>query len=233
MCGHILFTINTDTSPRAELSDTGLTPVDIINKHSHFANRSPGPRSASPATHPSSFYALSQPSDHVSTHSCIPAPRQGRGSFDRRPDSPSLGLVQGGRGPSSPGHRPAPSPRVVSNVSGVSERDQSHLRQISDVSVSTGTGTAPGSPRLENVGIATTTSPLASPALSNTRVSPPLAVSPPSGDGRDAPDYMSVNENVGRSLTAGSNNSPLRRSVFHESKEDLDGQKNSSSRKEA
>lgn len=29
-----------DTSPRVELSDTGLTPVDIINKHSHFA-RSP------------------------------------------------------------------------------------------------------------------------------------------------------------------------------------------------
>ncbi|KAK6211817.1 hypothetical protein LQW54_005677 [Pestalotiopsis sp. IQ-011] len=201
-----------DTSPRVELSDTGLTPVDIINKHSHFAR---SPHTATTPTNPSSFSNYSSNIEHAS----ISTNSQTRAIFpgsDGRPDSPALPPPSASTPPT--GGIPPPDNRVVSDLSGISGREQSHLRNISDASVSTGIDDATGA----GDGTAPPT-----PVIGNAiPMSPPGPVSPPSAgaDGRE--DYF---QSVGRTLTTGNNSgptygaaaSPLRRSVFVESQDDL------------
>lgn len=221
-----------DTSPRAELSDTGLTPVDVINKHSHFGR---SPQSATSPTNPSSLshshYAVSQ--DHTSissssAHHLISGP-----ASEDRPDSPPLGgasgvgaAADGGRTTATGAQQPA---RLVSGVSNLSEHEASHLRHISDTSVSSAaaTFTGEGAPR-SGAASPTLLSPMQEPPHNSGKLSPPLPVSPPTGDEREAADYLSVH---GRSLTSQVNApntanttsiaSPLRRSVFYESADDL------------
>ncbi|KAI0132763.1 hypothetical protein BJ170DRAFT_261256 [Xylariales sp. AK1849] len=196
-----------DTSPRAELGDTGLTPIDVINKHSHFA-----PRTPHSATNPSSLgskYSVSQGHGSISSQSQAQSRGFSTPAMDAaRPDSPALGTVVGPT-PTTPQsshsqpQRPPPgNPRVVSDVSSISQRDQAHLRQISDASISSAAGAAAPTPDIDH----------ARP------ISPSVPVSPSSADGREAPDYISV----GRSLTGNATAaSPLRRSIFYESKDDL------------
>lgn len=127
-----------DTSPRAELQDTGLTPVDIINKHTHFGTGSLN----------TSLYSSIAQTDHASTISG-PGTTAGSSSIatggglrplpeaSMRPDSPSLGM---GFTPATPPPPPVAyaggAGRVTSGVSGISDTDRSHLRQISETSVS-------------------------------------------------------------------------------------------------
>ncbi|KAL1846166.1 hypothetical protein VTK73DRAFT_346 [Phialemonium thermophilum] len=100
-----------DTSPPVELQDTGLTPVEIINRHSHFAPGKGGPtRAARSGSSPFTFTSTSDFSsvtqtDHPSSNSLVsapggptaPAPRptdsNGATSPESvvRPDSPPLG----------------------------------------------------------------------------------------------------------------------------------------------
>ncbi|KAI1339499.1 hypothetical protein F5Y15DRAFT_382727 [Xylariaceae sp. FL0016] len=238
-----------DTSPRVELADSGLTPVDVIAKHTKFGSN--------PSTNPSSFFTDSI-RDHASSisssHIPQPPPVATSGFRQQRPDSPSLGssrsppppgsstmsgtgspTVQGGSTPSRSG--------IVSGVSNLSERETSHLRNISNATVSSATGTAaspPGTPPPNYTGFAAHPHqpyPYQQPSIAG-QVSPPLPVSPPSvgvASAGEASDYVSVHS-PGRSLTNGSSGSgsgsvngssgtatasPFRRSVFRESTDDL------------
>ncbi|KAK8868527.1 RING finger protein B [Apiospora arundinis] len=223
-----------DTSPQIELDDTGMTPVDIIQKHTHFGR---SPASATTPTNPSSLsrYTVSQDHGSISDNSA----HRGVGSVSSgRPDSPPLGgpggaaaaaggaAVAGAAGAAAAGShhqsspRPAPSPRVTSGVSNLSNRDASHLRNTSDASVSSiGVGSTAGDPRnvpspeppvlmssvAEESGTGTY-DPYPTIASGNGGFpSPPLAVSPPSADEQPGTDYMSLQPShqthTGRSLT--------------------------------
>ena len=189
-----------------------LTPVEIINKHTHFGTSNPNtPRTP---TNPSSFFtesrgatgSVSQP-DHVSTVSSSqpggygaptglhapPSPHQNhgalpRGSLDQhRPDSPALGQSVHQGSPRLPTPTmPAP---IRTNTGGFSI-------------TSPGGAGGPGTP----------------------------LISPPSpGLGRDAPDYISVHSSLEGSQSrglqgssSGSNNNSNRRSMFHENPDDLE-----------
>lgn len=176
----------TDTSPRAELHDTGLTPVEIINRHSHLGS----------LNDPSNYSSITQ-TDHASTVSrssgAAPHPasvsRPELPSPDPRPDSPPLGTYYDVSAPVSPqatgqGQQQATGGeggrKVESDVSAFSERDRAHLRQISDATVSSVGSQGAGD-----------------------RVLPQVAEGSGSG---------------GTSTT-----SPLRRSIFRESREDMGG----------
>ncbi|ETS82513.1 hypothetical protein PFICI_04389 [Pestalotiopsis fici W106-1] len=197
-----------DTSPRVELSDTGLTPVDIINKHSHFAR---SPHTATTPTNPSSFSNYSSNIEHAS----ISTNSQTRGIFpgsEARPDSPALPITSASTPPLGAA-QPPPDNRVVSDLSGISNREQAHLRNISDASVvSSGAGVVGTAPPTPVMGHA-----FPSPAL----------VSPPSAGPEGREDYF---QSVGQTLNTGNSSSgtplgsgasPLRRSVFVESQDDL------------
>ncbi|KAM0284700.1 hypothetical protein ACHAQH_001855 [Verticillium albo-atrum] len=177
-----------DTSRPPELHDTGLTPVDIIAKHSHFA--APGAR---PSGNPSSYYGSVSGNEESSiSHSSGVLGVQSRGQSPSPvpPGPPSPPMLAG-----RPGAR-------ASNVSGLSERETSHLRQISEATVSSATTSAEKVPQVarparEDVGAPTS----------------PGAVSPPSGGLiEEGDDYVSAK-------------SPLRKSVFQESEDDLGGKR--------
>ncbi|KAH7031070.1 uncharacterized protein B0I36DRAFT_349202 [Microdochium trichocladiopsis] len=168
-----------DTSRPPELSDTGLTPVDIINKHTHFAKRPEHRRHQS-----GSWQSGTVSQEHARSVS----PNYASGS--ERPDSPSIGnpisspssgsLAVAGPGASASGvhssaasmtapaaaglpplmdnhHQQAsstapPPPRnaVISGISLLSEQDRTHLRHLSASSVSSATATLPNSAGLVN-----------------------------------------------------------------------------------
>ncbi|KAM0328248.1 hypothetical protein ACHAQA_005657 [Verticillium albo-atrum] len=173
-----------DTSRPPELHDTGLTPVDIIAKHSHFA--APGAR---PSGNPSSYYGSVSGNEES--------------SLSR--SSGVLGVPSRGQSPGPPSPPMPGRAARASNVSGLSERETSHLRQISEATVSSATSSAERVPQV------------ARPARDAGAVSPgavsPGAVSPPTGGVmEESDDYVSAK-------------SPLRRSVFQESEEDLGGRR--------
>jgi hypothetical protein len=154
-----------DTSPRVELHDTALSHVDILDKHTHFA------QGTSPSA--SRFaYASLPASDHTSTVSRASAlAGQSTISGDDpadTPDTPNL----------------ARSSRVTSGVSGISERDVHHLRQISEASVSE---TASDHARIDN--FTHRSAPEVSSSAFNT---PSPVVSPPTGPERNGSDYLSA-----------------------------------------
>lgn len=253
---HHLTASQTDTSPRIELQDTGLTPVEIINKHSHLHQNHGG------SIHSSNLYSSINQTDHASGISRVSGPSESGFRNDDavpgiRPDSPSLGSVGGYGGVGAgvgmaaaqnyqPDRQQSPSPRNESGVSGISDRDRRHLRHLSDETVSSvHSGTATGSPGrgplsqyMNADGSSNYTTDISS-AQANSIISPassgptapggnhplvgtPPLVSPPTTD--DEPqDYLSVRPQQQTRVINAQHGSPLRRSVFRESEDDLGG----------
>ncbi|KAK3324706.1 hypothetical protein B0T19DRAFT_444102 [Cercophora scortea] len=258
------------TAP-VELHDTGLSHVDILNRHTHL-NSSPAQTGSLNNT--SSFSNGTQQIDHASTftHSSAGLPPPNPNAFDYRPDSdllPSANLTNSPQ-PYSPqsssasptGASAAAAARrnVISDVSNVSENQRAHLRQISaDTTVSAATATS-GAAGTDRVMSGSSFAPpvlgdlpaaqeydhdagtLQSPAAAGAAGSP-QPVSPPTGGYVDGEDYMSVRPHgsglgpVGMSMSDASGSgsgigignlqttatSPIRRSVFSESQEDMNG----------
>lgn len=260
-----------DTSPRAELSDTALTPVDIISKHTHFGSAG---GSSSPLGNPSFAYSSIAATDHasmVSSNSAAggamhagpssrnPPPTQPFiPEHHERPDSPALPASSPYDDDQTPtASKPLPaqssnntasgdqeSPRGESGVSAFSERDRTHLRNISDpATVSTMDGTIVGSPRLGPQ----QTPRMASPPIMEEGALNPLGsiqapgtqtatISPPTAGETDAEDYVSargssgpvspLNPPPGPSVPQSTNSpAPSRKSIFRESMEDMGGSK--------
>lgn len=137
-----------------------------------------------------------------------------------------------------------PSLRGESGISAFSEREKSHLRNISDpATVSTMDGTLVGSPRLAPQQMGRVASPpimeegSLEPLSSNpTPNTPPAVVSPPTGGEADGEDYVSAKSGSGPVSPLNpppgppgprSSNSPApsRKSIFRESMEDMGGSK--------
>lgn len=165
---------HTDTSPLVELHDTGLSPVDIIQKHTHFAK----PQSTSLSDPSYSSFSVGQ--DHASTV------------------SRSSAAANSANVPSSPDDVSA---RVTSDLSGISETDAANLRRLSGGPVSPRSDVDDNPVEEEKVAGDISLSPLASPT----------PVSPPSAGENSGQDYLTARPAV----------SPLRKSVFLESEEDM------------
>lgn len=163
-----------DTSPLVELHDTGLSPVDIIQKHTHFAK----PQSTSLSDPSYSSFSVGQ--DHASTV------------------SRSSAAANSANVPSSPDDVSA---RVTSDLSGISETDAANLRRLSGGPVSPRSDVDDNPVEEEKVAGDISLSPLASPT----------PVSPPSAGENSGQDYLTARPAV----------SPLRKSVFLESEEDM------------
>ncbi|KAJ0114490.1 hypothetical protein J7T55_004733 [Diaporthe amygdali] len=268
-----------DTSPRAELSDTALTPVDIISKHTHFGSAG---GSSSPLGNPSFAYSSIAATDHasmVSSNSAAggamfagpssrspPTASPFNPEQQVRPDSPALPATSpydDDHTPTAGKPLPAPtsnnsnaaaaassaaqgeSPRGESGVSAFSERDRSHLRNISDpATVSTMDGTLVGSPRLGPQPTGRVASPpiMEEGSLNTLRShptpggTPPAVISPPTGGEADGEDYVSakgssgpvspLNPPAAPPVPRSSNSpAPSRKSIFRESMEDMGGSK--------
>ncbi|KAI0828451.1 hypothetical protein F5Y06DRAFT_223955 [Hypoxylon sp. FL0890] len=221
-----------DTSPRSELmgdmrvNTTGFTPIADMGR-SPFASNPQTPLSmTTPLNH--SFHSNTASHDHESSISSSQGPAPP--AYTQRPDSPPLGKA----GPqfdsiasvtSNANEKNASTSSlnrkaVISGVSGLSEREAGHLRQISDATVSSDTGSREGRD-----------TPTPTPLSHNITFaphdpSPPLPVSPPSVagvDGSQEPsDYVSVHGSPSSHPTGrASASSPQRRSIFVESEDDL------------
>ncbi|EGO59822.1 hypothetical protein NEUTE1DRAFT_61568 [Neurospora tetrasperma FGSC 2508] len=270
-----------DTSPPAELHDTSLSHIDVLNRHSSVGRINIAGNGS--LNNPSYYTGGTQQMDHASNHtrssmgvaSSLPPHMQGvdGAPTNFRPDSELMGSVPSG---AAPANRDMPSPTVspttttatrgfaLSDVSNVSERDKTHLRQISDATVSSMTsgqtslnnglqpsnvksnhrfsnGPAPSSVPEEHVidqqGVQQAPDHLPTPqsatfamggALS---LGSPQPISPPTaGLTEGSEDYMSARPQppptagIGPGVAggAGATSSP-RRSMFTESKEDMNG----------
>ncbi|KAF4335944.1 hypothetical protein FBEOM_10213 [Fusarium beomiforme] len=192
-----------DTSRPPELHDTGLSPLEILQKHSHFANDHK-PRSMSNPS--SNSYSLG--GEHASTVS------RSTGPPTSQVDSPTTGHNRMTSDVSGVTESDGKPPRVTSDVSGVSEADASALRHMaSPVSPRTADGSLPSPPLPEM-----TDDILPSPPADPTPNSPigegpvsPAPVSPPSANDAPGRDY----------ITAKASSSPIRKSLFKESDEDM------------
>ncbi|KAF6812254.1 kelch repeat protein, partial [Colletotrichum sojae] len=194
-----------DTSPRAELHGVGLTPVEIINKHTHFGTGSnPG------TTHQSSYYASVSSNENASSLSRS----SGVLGFQTRAQSPEPGP------PSPPISTAAPverADRVGSDVSGISDHDARHLRHVSQATVSSassgGEQEAPSGAQAGGRGVPATVPETPTPGH-------PSPLSPPTG-ASDGDDYITA-----RMLPVSpAGTATLRRSMFHESEDDLGARK--------
>lgn len=222
-----------DTSPRVELHDTGLSHTDIINRHSNLGE---SPAIGRGAVNNGSYYSgTTNQIDHASTIShpasafgatVAPPPPPPKDSpvTSYRPDSDALGnpITVGSTPTSATGTGTHSTLRnnVLSGISNLSERDRSHLRQISDTTVSSITSGHAHLPTADGR------------ILSPTVVESPGLVTPPSSGalGHEGVDYISARPLLGRlqqpaqstpGAAAGAASSPLRRSVFTESREDM------------
>lgn len=221
----------TDTSRPPELSDTGLTPVEIISKHSRLGASPPYP-----PTNQTSYYGS------VSGNEASSISRSSGVLGDlSRSDSPTRGPSP--IGPPSPpiSGSNAPNQRVFSGVSAFSERETSHLRQISEATVSSASDAGNDSPAQAADGAISSASSRANPPRSlpagmipqnnANPLSPiggtpspldPGAISPPTAGAtsEDSDDYLTARRlAVSPTGTA----SPLRRSVFRENEDDMGG----------
>ncbi|TDZ35534.1 Kelch repeat-containing protein [Colletotrichum spinosum] len=180
-----------DTSPPPELHGVGLTPVEIINKHTHFGSES------RPPTHQSSYLASVSSNENASSLSRS----SGVLGYHTRAQSPEPPL------PSSPVKE-----RVGSDVSGLSEQDSRHLRHISQATVSSassgGEGETTGAQQ-GGRGVPATVPETPTPGH-------PSPLSPPTG-ASDGDDYISARMMPISPAGTGT----LRRSMFHESEDDL------------
>ncbi|KAF3062004.1 hypothetical protein GL218_03997 [Daldinia childiae] len=214
---------DTSPSPRVELAgDTyanlGMTPFIGTNEKSPLASNPQTPRAPHAISTPTSQIGLnsahelstgvnsSQPPSYTAQRPDSPP----LGNNDARFDSIANAITTDVPTTVTP-NAGAPTSRkaVVSGLSGVSDREIAHLRQISDASTDTQVTTSVPSHHI-----------IESPP----EASPPLPVSPPSVAGVDgapeAPDYVSVPQPT---ATLGTTNTGSPRlSVFHEDKNDLD-----------
>ncbi|KAK3390835.1 hypothetical protein B0H63DRAFT_123895 [Podospora didyma] len=241
--------MDTSTSPRAELQDTPLNYEDIINRHSRLGlgdNSSGAGLGFGAINNPSASYysGETQQIDHASTVSrstglgSSPSPQPPTPQpptpqpppvipavADYRPDSDLLGnasTVNASTPTSSSSHTATmANPRVLSGISNLSERERSHLRGASDTTISS--VTSGGGDRILSPSVAIVETPLESPGGTYSSQRTLLAVSPPTaGIREEGEDYL-----TSRPFASNGNNavpaSPLRRSVFYESREDMNG----------
>jgi hypothetical protein len=187
-----------DTSPPVELSAAGLVALNASHRRSGRGH----PRTLSNPSD-SSFGMHGEFSSNASQSSGLP---QSHAAHSGRVDSPP---------PTGVSPEP-PYNRVTSGVSSVTEREASHLRQISEASAATVPVhhfELPG----YDAPVATTpdiapvdTTPFETPAEMPESGNEGL-ISPPTATETPAEDY----------IAAGSASSPTRRSVFHENQVDL------------
>ncbi|KAF4450892.1 hypothetical protein F53441_6031 [Fusarium austroafricanum] len=192
-----------DTSRPPELHDTGLSPIEIIQKHSHFANDRKPRSMSNPSSNSNSIGG-----EHASTVS------RSTGPLVSQPESPTAGHTRMTSGVSDVTESDGRAPRVTSDVSGVSEGDTSALRHYtSPISPKTDDGNMPSPPPP-----GMTEAILPSPPADPTPTSPlddgpvsPAPISPPSANEAPGQDY----------ITAKASASPIRKSMFKESDEDM------------
>ena len=208
------FAVNIDNSPTAELHSTHLTPDQIVSRK--FSGPSPfSSAEGGPGTEHSS---LSRASANASAS-------VGRSPILRDADGPSTPITP----------NPAESSRVTSGVSGISEREVRHLRQISEATVSDASEhhhpvekvlteeTEKLGKEREREGdeVVITPDDQSLTVRSAPEIPTPLSagISPPSAEGASGEDYLTA-----KSLPVspgGGTLSPTRRSLFRESAEDM------------
>ncbi|KAF5497168.1 Kelch repeat-containing protein [Colletotrichum siamense] len=200
-----------NTSPRAELHGVGLTPVEIINKHTHFGT---GNGSNPGTTHQSSYYASVSSNENASSLSRS----SGVLGFQTRAQSPEPGP------PSPPVTHSTPAGRHDSDVSGLSDNETRHLRHISQATVSS--ASSGGEQEVSGAqqgarGVPATVPETPTPGIPETPTpGHPSPLSPPTG-ASDGEDYISA-----RMLPVSpAGTGTLRRSMFHESEDDLGSKK--------
>ncbi|KAL8337977.1 hypothetical protein RB598_006724 [Gaeumannomyces tritici] len=234
--------MDTSHSPCIELPHEPLSAAEIVNKHPHFAHQ----QTNGGSIHSSNLYSSIVQTDHASvTSRSSPAPGAYPGlepGAPGRPDSPPLGGPGGydtlgdlpqqhqhqhqhqQPNPHDQGGPLSPVSRLESGVSGISDRDRGHLRQLSDETVSSfGAG---GVTAAQANAVVSPSSAVAGPGGGQLHplVGTPPLVSPPEFGG-DGDDYLSARaaqaaqrppQPPQRGPSSGSVGSPLRKSVFHE-----------------
>jgi hypothetical protein len=161
---------NLDTSPPVELHDTGLSPLEIIQKHSHFAttkNQS--------ITDPS--YSSFTVQDRASTVS-------------RSSGAANSAALQ----PGSPTPETS-STRVKSDISGVSEADAAKLRRLSAGPVSPDVDENPIIEEKAESDIIPALTPVSPSPVPATPASP-NPVSPPTAGDSPGQDYLSAKSSL-------------------------------------
>ncbi|KAK3996151.1 RING finger protein B [Cladorrhinum sp. PSN332] len=240
-----------DTSPPAELHDTPLPYTDVINRYSKLGETPILPRGA---VNEGSFYSSgTQQIDHASTVShpvsafnasssgganpTPPPPLNDSSPLGYRPDSDALGnpnqtptsATTGTGTGTGTGTNSTMRQNIVSGFSQISDRDKSHLRQISDATVSS-VASGPGHHHSHSADgriLSPTTVPEGDESDFARFTASPAVVSPPTAGGfGEAPDYLSA-----RGGQPQATSSPLRKSVFSESLEDMNGGGGGSGRK--
>jgi hypothetical protein len=182
-----------DTSPPVELPDNPLSHNDVLLKHSHLGKGKDPSTLSSPSHGSFSFVAGG---DYTSTISRSSAAANSNAPLGVNRDTPPGG-----------GSTPEPdTSRVTSGVSGLSDTDIGHLRHVSETSIdanlaSTSAATPPAASR-PGFGLRGDSNTLAE----ETPISPPTAGDTP------GEDYISARQTIV---------SPLRKSVFRESEEDM------------
>lgn len=242
-----------DTYPRyVELQDTGLSPVDIINHYTHLGQ-------GGGSVQNSSLHTAAVHGDHASAISRATDPAAPAAHSDLRADSPPLGIhahhfyqpilaSEQAQFAVTEHHPPADhtvpaattaaadesaadnGARILSGVSGLSERDRAHLRQTSDTSAVTVSTMNTRVPEPLGPAIAAAA---ANPVISErpeahrtTSGNGVGAVSPPTpGQLGEGDDYITPHRGAPpMSPSAVSCISPRRRSMFHENEDDMDDQ---------
>ncbi|KAK4163236.1 RING finger protein B [Cladorrhinum sp. PSN259] len=232
-----------DTSPPAELHDSPLPYTDVIKRYSKLGETPILPRGG---INEGSFYSSgTNQIDHASTVShpvsafngsssggANPTPPPPLGPLNDsspiayRPDSDALGNPM--QSPTSAttgmGTNSTIRQNIVSGFSQISDRDKTHLRQISDATVSSvasGPGHHHSHSRDDGRILSPTTVPEGDESDLARFTASPAVVSPPTaGPFGEAPDYLSAR---GQASQSGATSSPLRKSVFSESLEDMNG----------
>jgi hypothetical protein len=157
-------TSRTDTSPRPELQDTGLTPVDASRSQPFPYSYIGSLRSAS-LNDPRHYTGITQTDYADPSRSPAASPIDDSGGspseLAESPDEIDPAINPLDRSVS--GLNAPPRPRFVSGVSAVSEGDRAHLRTISDTTVSsanTGGGVREGESNTGGLTAPNTTYPL-------------------------------------------------------------------------
>ncbi|KAI1127198.1 hypothetical protein F5Y10DRAFT_243372 [Nemania abortiva] len=202
-----------------ELGDDQLPHTEVLKRYTQLHSpNSPHSKSPRSPQKPRSFLTGSVSQDQPSS---LSSSQPGMSISRERPDSPSLGSTS----PSPPGRTPPPNrDAVVSGLSNISEHHASHLRNLSDATVSSTSNGAEGSPP--------NTPPATRMDFRHGAVSPPLPSPPSALDDRDVGDYISYQSmnpgyhgssssvHAGPSRVPGTTSS-LRLSVFRESTDDM------------
>ncbi|KAK4172604.1 hypothetical protein QBC36DRAFT_349419 [Triangularia setosa] len=219
-----------DSSGPAELHDNPASP----HVNSPYASFDESPAVGRGSVNKGSSYNSNiHQVDHASNISSLgstpPPPQQPAtipehyGTSFYRPDSDALGnppVTTPTSGHPTNGTSSTLRNQVFSGISNLSDRDRSHLRQISDTTVSSITsGHQPGVGQHGQI--------LSHAGFPERLVESPAVVSPPTaGPMGESPDYLSARPLPGQvqqwqAQQAQAANSPLRKSVFTESKEDM------------